>query len=343
MPRKRLVRREKKRLRIVQVISNAPNARPVPSAKHGGTEKIVYELTEALVRRGHDVYLFAAKGSRSSAKLITYPKNLKSKGIAKFVFRKLPPLVDIIHDHTFRSELGRRQLRIPTVCTIHMPSKQHVKNPVYVSRRAQLVIGKNRGFYVHNGINPREYGFSNEKYGYLLFMGRIIREKGILQALDIADQTGKRLVIAGPIKDPVLFRKKIAPRMLRNPNIRYIGAVGGKQKAYVLKHAECLIFPTLWEEPFGLVMIEAMACGTPVLALRNGAVPEVLAAFPYLICNSVAEIVSKVRQNRYPQSTVLRRYVMNRFTNNKMTNRYLKIYHTVMQRSIYMNMKRKEP
>ncbi|MEX2462337.1 MAG: glycosyltransferase [Paenibacillaceae bacterium] len=322
-----------KPLRIVQVISNYPQASRVPPTNQGGTEKIVYELTEELVHRGLDVYLYAAKGSRSSARLITYPKSLKSKSIGSFVLNTLPKRVDIIHDHTFNSVLGRTKNKIPTVCTLHLPAKHWVNNPVYVSKRARLVMGKNRGFYVYNGINPKEYQYSEQKRGYLLFIGRILREKGILHALDVADKTKKKLIIAGPIKDRKLFNSRIIPRMKRNPNIRYVGAVGGIRKQHLLKHASCLLFPTIWEEPFGLVMIEAMACGTPVLALKNGAVPEILAKFPELICENVGEMVRKVKQANFPSSRQLRKYVSERFTTKKMTNEYLRIYYRIRRKS----------
>jgi glycosyltransferase involved in cell wall biosynthesis len=323
------------RLRIVQVISNTPNATRLPPTNQGGTEKIVYELTEELVRRGKDVYLYAASGSRSSAKLIPYPKNVGRKEIGSFILSKLPRNVDIIHDHTFNSALGRRNLRIPTLCTLHLPVKHWVKYPVYVSKRARQVIGRNRGFYVYNGINPREYEYSEIKHGYLLFIGRVMRQKGILHALDIADRTKKKLIIAGPIKDRSLFMTKIAPRIRKNPNIKYVGAVGGKRKQALLKYASCVLFPTLWEEPFGLVMIEAMACGTPVVALNNGAVKEIMSGFPSLICNSVGEMVEKVNREHFPSSKVLRKYVIDHYTTAKMTDGYLKIYDKIRRKPTF--------
>lgn len=316
-----------RRLKIVQVIS--PNAQPLPSHK-GGTEKAVYELTEELVRRGHDITLFAPPGSRSSAKLITYSGNLTHDGLADFVLDRLPRNVDVIHDHSFRSSLGLRKPSVPTVCTIHLPVKQQVEHPVYVSKRARQLMGNNRGYCVYNGINPDEYEFSADKHDYLLFLGRIIRNKGILQALDIAERTGKRLIIAGPIKAPSFFKKEVEPRIAKNPKIRFVGAVDGKEKQKLLKHAQCLLFPILWEEPFGFVMVEALACGTPVLALKKGAVSEVLSGFPQLICNSVDEMVQKIKRPDYPAPSALRKYVVNRFTNKKMTEEYLKIYHEVM-------------
>ncbi|OPA77777.1 glycosyl transferase [Paenibacillus selenitireducens] len=329
--KKRMKLPKKNKLTIVQVISNYPSAQPVPSIK-GGTEKIVFELTEELVRRGHNVYLFAALGSRSKANLITYPKGLRHKSIARFVTRKTPMGADIIHDHTFHSAIGQTIQSIPTLCTFHIPVKRRVKYPVYVSKSARQLTGNNKGFYVYNGINTSEYEFSTEKHGYLLFMGRIIRNKGVLHAIEVAEKTGKKLIIAGPVKAPHFFRREVKPRIQKNANIQYVGPVGGKLKQQLLKHAECVLFPTLWDEPFGLVMIESMACGTPVLALGNGAVPEVLSGFPNLICNTVHDMVAKVRKKKYPTPHKLRKYVTKRFTNKKMTDSYMEIYQDIIQR-----------
>lgn len=316
----------KKRWNIVQVISNAPNAKPLPPTNQGGTEKIVYELTEQLVRLGHRVTLFAPRGSRSRARLVSFPQGLRDYGIAPFVLKRLPRGVNIIHDHTFTGALGRRKPPVPTVNTIHMPRRLQVPHPVYVSNRARQMMGRGRGYFVYNGINPREYEFSKQKKGYLLFMGRLISAKGVIHAIRVAELTNRKLIIAGPIKDFKLFRIQISPRIRRNPNIRYVGAVGGKRKQNLLKHASCLLFPSVWEEPFGLVMLEAMACGTPVLALRNGSVPEVLSGYPNLICRSVGDMAQKVKAGRFPKPHELRAYVVRRFTTLRMAQAYLRLY-----------------
>ncbi|OPH61218.1 glycosyl transferase [Paenibacillus ferrarius] len=320
-----------KRLHIIQVISNFPNAHKLPPTNQGGTEKVVYELTENLVKRGHHVTLFASSGSRTSAKFVPFPKGLRGKGIARYVLTKMPRHVDVIHDHTFNSALGQLKLKTPTICTLHMPVKRYVKHPVYVSKRARTVMGKNRGHYVYNGLNPSEYQFSSKKQGYLLFMGRILREKGVLQAIEIAERTKKKLIIAGPIKNKAWFDRELAPRIRKNPHIHFVGPVGGINKQKLLKYAKCVLFPSLWEEPFGLVMIEAMACGTPVIALNRGAVTEVLAGFPHMICRSIPEMIAKVKQGSFPDPYSLRRYVSRRFTTSKMTGRYLAIYQKVIK------------
>ncbi|MGO4272378.1 glycosyltransferase, partial [Paenibacillus sp. TAF58] len=138
---------------------------------------------------------------------------------------------------------------------------------------------------------------------------------------------------AGPIKDKALFLNIIVPRIRNNQNIRYVGAVGGKKKQKLLKYASCLLFPSLWEEPFGLVIIEAMACGTPVIALNRGSVPEVLAGFPQLICQSIPEMIKKVKKGKFPAPATLRQYVIRRFTTVKMTTKYLSIYESVIKQN----------
>lgn len=312
-------------LKIVQV---APDVYPVPPENYGGIEAVVYELTEELVKQGHDVYLFAPKVSKTSAKLIPYIHNSKGdyNQIVDFVLKNLPEGVDIIHDHTLVSALGRKDLNIPTVCTIHGTINYKVKYPVFVSKRAREVIGGNHGFYVYNGLNLKEYEFLEDKQDYMLYLGRLDKIKGLDIALDIADKTKKKLVIAGPVHDFNYYSKVVEPRIKNNSRIEYIGSVGGKKKQEILKHASCLLFPTSWEEPFGLVMIEAMACGTPVLALSNGAVPEVLKGFPQLICKSAEEMIQKVEASNFPHPNSLREYVLNNFTTENMAAGYLEIY-----------------
>jgi glycosyltransferase involved in cell wall biosynthesis len=260
---------------------------------------------------------------------MAYPPGLDENGIAGFVASTMPRDVDLIHDHTFNSAVSRERWSTPTVCTQHITRNYGVPNPVYVSKRALDIIGQGRGHYVYNGINPQEYEFSEEKHDYLLFMGRIILEKGILQAIEVAERTGQRLIIAGPADDTELFEGEIKHHMKRNPKIEYVGAVGGTRKQELLKHARCLLFPVQWEEPFGLVMIEAMACGTPVLGLANGSVPEVLAGFPQLICGSLDDMANKVLHEPFPSPRALREYVEHNFTTAIMTDRYLQIYELV--------------
>lgn len=314
-----------RKLKIIQV---APDIYPVPPPDYGGIEAVVYELTEELVKKGHEVYLYAAEGSKTSANLIPYkhtPRGDHNK-IAEYVLSTMPEGVDIVHDHTLVSVLGKRNLDIPTVCTIHGAINNRLENPVFVSKRALQVIGGNHGFYVYNGLSLKEYEYCEEKDDYMLYLGRLDKAKGINHALEVAERANKRLVIAGPVHDTAYFAKEVAPRLKNNSKIEYIGSIGGKKKQEVLKHASCLLFPTSWEEPFGLVMIEAMACGTPVLAFSNGAVPEVLKGFPELICKNIDEMVNKIMLSSFPQPQVLRDYVIKNFNSENMADGYIEIY-----------------
>lgn len=319
----------RERLRIVQV---APDAIPVPPKDYGGIERVVFDLTEELVRQGHGVYLYASQGSRSSAKLIPYKhNNSDAKAIADFLAATLPENIDLIHDHTHASVIDGLGLHIPVVSTIHDSRKNNAQYPVYLCRKALRDVGGNNGFFAYNGINVTDYEFSRNKGDYLLFMGLLYSHKGVNHAIKVAQRTGKQLIIAGPIYSVDYYRKEIEPHLINNANIRCVGPVGGKQRQNILKYARCMLFPSVWEEPFGLVLIEAMACGTPVLAFGNGAVPEVLFGFPELICRDVDEMIEKVQNQAFPDAHLLREYVENNFSVGKLAENYLKIYRDVLK------------
>lgn len=320
------------KLRIVQV---APDVYPVPPVNYGGIERVVYDLVEEQVRRGHEVYLFAPKGSKTSAKLIPYRHETtwSQNEIIKDVTADLPAGIDIVHDHTHSSVIGQIQLPVPVVCTEHFSGNCPVKYPVYASRTVLERYGNNKGLFVHHGINLKEFEYSEAKENYLLYIGKLDESKGPQFAVETAKRTGKMLLLAGPIHDQSYFDKHIAPRIISDPNIMYIGEIGGRKKQHYIKHAECVLFPTLCKESFGLVAVEAMACGTPVLAFPNGAVPEVLARFPQLICNNTADMAQKVKRCDYPSSKALRECVQNNFTIEIMTDRYLEIYKKILETS----------
>jgi glycosyltransferase involved in cell wall biosynthesis len=319
------------KLRIVQV---APDIYPVPPKNYGGIERVVYDLVEELVARGHEVFLFAPGQSKTSAKLIPYKhtRTWCQEEIINDVITSLPNDIDIIHDHTHASVIGRIKLpvSVPVVCTEHFSANCPVKYPIYASRTVLEDYGNSIGFFVHHGINVNEFEFSEIKENYLLYIGKIDQSKGPQFAIEASEKTNKLLFLAGPIHDQHYFNNNIMPRILSNPNIHYIGEVGGRRKQDLIKHAECVLFPTLCRESFGLVAIEAMACGTPVLGFANGAVPEVLEFFPDLICKSTSEMIEKVKTGNYPTPKSLRENAENNFSTELMTDGYLKIYRKVI-------------
>ncbi|NOU63131.1 glycosyltransferase [Paenibacillus sp. LMG 31461] len=314
---------KKRSLRIIQVIS--PVCSPVSAVDTAGTEKIVYEITQELVKRGHKVILYAPKGSKVSAKLVPFPKYFEDRHLPAFIRKTRPSKVDLIHDHTFTSIVRLRKMGIPVLPTHHLPTNKEFHDSVYVSRAARRNAGAN-GQVVHNGINPDEYEYSEGKDDYLLFIGRILPDKGVIHAIEVAERNNQKLIIAGPIKDEEYFRNILVPRIDKNENIHYIGAVAGKQKQDLLKRARCVLFPSIWKEPFGLVLIEAMISGTPVLALNNGAAIEVLEGFPQLVCNSIDELAHKALKESFPPPHVLREYVLNKFTTSTMVDQYITLY-----------------
>ncbi|MQR94338.1 FkbM family methyltransferase [Fictibacillus phosphorivorans] len=316
-------------MRIVHV---APDFYPVPPLNYGGIERMIYALVEESVKRGHEVYLYAREGSATSAQLIPYHHEPgRPEHIATFVKQTLPEKIDIIHDHTHLSVIGKLKLTVPTVCTIHDSLNNDVEHPVYLSRRALEHVGKGKGYYVYNGIDLNEYPFQKEKEDYLLFLGVISAHKGIHHALEIAEKTKRRMKIAGPVFNTEYFLNEVEPRINKLPHVEYVGEVGGEYRLKLLREAACLVFPTSWEEPFGLVMVEAMACGTPVVALDNGAVSEVLNGFPTQICKNTDEMIAHlpVRYDAFG----LREYVSKHFTVGHMTENYISLYKEVIQQS----------
>lgn len=327
---------EKTETKLMKIVQVAPDIFTLPPTNYGGIEKMVYEITEELSRRGHEVYLYAPKGTTTSANLIEYEHNKawNDKAIREFVTKTLPKGIDIIHDHTHHSVIGKENLEIPTVCTIHCTVNNDVKYPVYVSEKALERYGGYYGERVYNGINIEEYEYSEEKNDYLLFLGALRPWKGVHHALDVAIRTNHKLIVAGPITNGDYFENEISPIMRNNSNIVYVGAVGGKEKQDLLKHAKYVMFPSIYEEPFGLVMIEALACGTPVLALAKGAVPEVLEGFPQLICKSIDEMVDKVLNQSLPDPKTMRKYVTKRFSTQTMVDDYIQIYKEIMKKTL---------
>ena len=319
------------RFRPLKIVQVAPDIYALPS-NYGGIEKIVYDLTEELVNKGHEVYLFAPKGTISSGKLIPYEHKgtWKATEIVKHVKAFLPDQVDIIHDHTHYSSIGKENLSIPTVCSIHISSYNKVKHPVYVSELMLHTVGNSQGYQIPNGINLKEFQYSEEKKEYFLFLSRLSKQKGTHFALDICERANINLKIAGPISNNKEYMAEFEPRIRKNPNIEYVGTVEGQQKQELLKFSKCMLFPTNCNEAFGLVMIEAMACGTPVLALNNGAVSEVLNGFPELICDTVDEMLDKALNMTFPHPRLLREYIANNYSTNSMTEQYLELYKNII-------------
>ncbi|HEX7071016.1 MAG TPA: glycosyltransferase family 4 protein [Rhodothermales bacterium] len=340
-------------MRIAQV---APLAESVPPARYGGTERVVSYLTEELVRRGHDVTLFASGDSETSARLIAPIERALWRGehllpdiyhiICLEQLRREAHRFDIVHFHLDFWHLPlMKSLQVPYVTTMHgrldlpdlvalydtFPNEPLVS--ISDAQRTPLADLSWQGT-VYNGIPADLLRPRYEQGEYLAFMGRVSPEKGLDRAIDIAIGAGRPLRISAAIQPPNrrYFEEEIEPR-LDHPLVEYVGELGGSEKEEFLRHASALLFPIDWPEPFGLVMTEAMACGTPVVAFRRGSVPEVVEeGVSGFIVDDVDGAVQMLEHIEALDRRSVRRAFEARFTDVHMTDGYLDVYHRVLSR-----------
>lgn len=339
-------------MRIAQV---APLIESVPPKKYGGTERIVSYLTESLVAQGHEVTLFASGDSQTSADLCAVvPEALRLAKVPRDphvahmlqleeVVRKRHQF-DIIHYHTdyFHFPVFRH-LETPHVTTLHgrldLPDLADVyrefrEMPVVSisnSQRRPLPMA-NWVATVYNGTSDT-YTFRSRPGEYLAFLGRFSPEKGPEKAIEIALQTGLPLKMAAKIDnvDREFFEAKIRPA-LDHPLVEYVGEVDERAKDELLGGALALLLPIQWPEPFGMVMTEAMACGTPVIAFERGSVPEVVKPrVSGFIARSVAEAVQFVPRIRELDRRACRRYFEQNFTIRHMAENYVRAYRGILK------------
>jgi glycosyltransferase involved in cell wall biosynthesis len=347
-------------MRIAQI---APLWERVPPPAYGGIELIVGLLTDELVKRGHDVTLFASGDSITRAKLSSvHPQalrldpNVRECGIYEMlqlaqVYERAGEF-DLIHSHIGCSALPYTRLtKTPTVHTLHgifTPDNQkmygYAKAQPYVSisdAQREPRLGLNCVATVYNSIDVASHKFfpTPDTPAYLAFLGRISPEKGPKQAIEIAKATGIPLKMAGKI-DPVdveFFDREIKP-LIDGEFIQFLGEADHQMKNNLMGRAIATLFPIQWREPFGLVTIESMAAGTPVIAMGLGAVPEILAhGYSGFICNNVAECIAAVSQIPSISRLACREYVEHNFGVDSMTNGYEAVYQKVLAEKFSRN------
>ncbi len=338
-------------MRIAQI---APLYERVPPVAYGGTERIVSYLTEELVRRGHDVTLFASGDSATRARLVAgAPRALRTDAdvldpITHHVVQLRRVIerageFDLIHNHMdYLAFPIAAATRTPMVTTLHgrldLPDLPPVFaaypeiNPISISlaQRAGLPGARWRGM-VHHGLPPHLLTTGRGEGGYLAFLGRISIEKRVDAAIRIAEATGSRLRIAAKIDphDRDYFHE-IAPSF-ESPLVEFVGEIGEREKSRFLGEARALLFPVDWPEPFGLAVIEALACGTPVITRRRGAVPELVThGRTGFVCDDEEAMIAAVARLGAIDRAECRRAFEASFTTARMADDYLRIYHEVV-------------
>jgi len=335
-------------MRIAQV---APLYERVPPQLYGGTERVVSYLTEELVRLGHEVTLFASGDSLTQARLAACcPRALRldpdcQDPLAPHV-RMLGQVYqrarefDVLHCHTDYLGLPlSRSTPTPTVLTLHGRLDIPDIAPLYREYPAVALVSisdaqrfplpeVNWAATVHHGLPPDLYAFQPRPTSSLLFLGRISPEKRPDSAIRVACRAGVPLRIAAKVDkvDRAYFETTIRP-LLDHPLIEFLGEVDERQKRVLLGEALALLFPIDWPEPFGLVMIEALACGTPVIARLRGSVPEVLReGTTGVLCETEDDMVEAVRRVATLERAACRREFEQRFTARVMAQQYLEVY-----------------
>jgi glycosyltransferase involved in cell wall biosynthesis len=299
-----IVEREaaEQRLRIAML---APPWIAVPPPGYGGIEFVVALLCDALVARGHDVELFCAPGSRSAATVRPLLREAHPESIERSLFEadhvarafaavdaasRTGRPFDLVHDHCGYTALAMaNRLATPLVHTIHGPfdratkefyARHGAKGSLVCISHAQAQAapaGAHVSAVVHNPIDVHSWPVGYRKEDYLLWVGRMVPEKGPHRAIEVAKATGRPLVLAGVVQPGFerFFATEIEPH-IDGRMIRYVGEVGGARKQRLFADAFAFLMPIRWPEPFGMVIVEALAAGTPVLAFAHGAAPEII-------------------------------------------------------------------
>ncbi len=341
-------------MKIAQV---APLYESVPPKYYGGTERVVSYLSEELLKQGHEVTLFASGDSVTKAHLIApCRRSLRLDKhcvdqlahhvlMLEMVFRE-PDRFDIIHFHIdYLHFLLSRRYKVPHLTTLHGRLDIPDLVPLYQEFRDMPVVSISNAQReplpwlnwlgtVYHGLPEDLYNFREKPGDYLAFLGRIAPEKRVDRAIEIAKRIGMPIKIAAKVDkvDKDYFEDVVEP-LLRNPLVEYVGEIGEGEKDEFLGNAYALLFPINWPEPFGLVMIEAMACGTPVIAYRRGSVPEVMEeGATGFIVQGLEDAIEAVHRIPTLSRKRCRQVFEERFSASRMARDYIALYQQVVER-----------
>ena len=345
-----------RKLRIAQI---APLWHSIPPQKYGGIERIISFLTEELVKRGHEVTLFASRNSKTKAKLISLVKEgVIASGIDwgdywwdlfnhSVVFQKASDF-DIIHCHwELMGSFFQRFTKVPVLHTLHnTPQSSHLRwevfkyfkddlNLVFISKseKRNSPLRFKNSWVVYNGIDVSQFKFNPYSKEHFIWIARIAHKKGTKEAIEIAKKANVKLLLAGQIQPQhrKYFETKIKPEL--NSQIQYVGELSQQELSDFYGQAKACLYPINWEEPFGLIMAEAMACGTPVIALDRGSVKEVVEdGKTGFVLKNLEESVEAIKKIDQIDRSACRKRVENLFTYQRMVSDYEKIYQEILGR-----------
>jgi glycosyltransferase involved in cell wall biosynthesis len=298
----------------MKVVLVAPPSITVPPLKYGGTQRVVFWLAIGLSEQGHDVTILAKKGSYINDKInvIEIPDKITDKEVVEY----LPESFDIVHFHIKLNF----EPSFPYLQTLHGNCKNDEflpQNISFVSKKHAQNHGGN--FFVYNGLDINNFEFSASHNNYFSYIGKINADyKNSSYAVHLAKKIGFDLKLAGGWRPS--FRS----------NINYLGKVGGQNKIDFLKNARALIFPTAWEEPMGLVVIESLACGAPVIVSDRGSMPELVSEEVGFVCKNEIDYINAIENIDQIDQRNCREYIENNFTHSIMTDNYLKLYKKIL-------------
>ncbi len=328
---------------------------PLPPPEYAGTEWVVYSLTEELVKRGHEVTLFSVGESKTSAELDyvfdkafglqndvmkTIKGSFKPWRHVAHCFKQYDKF-DVIHSHAqFNGLPFAATVPTPTLNTFHRvyefesdDEKELVnahKDLNYASiSDSQRTMDLNYVGTVYNGIPIEKFSFTEEKEDFLLWVGRLVDKKGPREAIELAKRTGEKLIMIGKKTRPEFFEKEIAPH-IDGEQIKFLGTMSQGDLVDYYQRAKAFVFPIKWNEPFGLVPVEAMSCGTPVIAFKNGGVAETVidgeTGFLVEESDSIEGLIEAHSKIKKIRPKACRKHVESNFTVSKMTSDYEKLY-----------------
>jgi glycosyltransferase involved in cell wall biosynthesis len=325
-----------------------------PPKGYGGTELVASELAKGLTRRGHEVTVFATGNSRPGAELVAHfaqpvwpPDELAELRHAAFSWMHISrasPRFDVVHCHQAPSISFSSVSPLPVVVTIHHHRVDSLVDYyldfprvsfVAISKRQAELLPELRCTVIHHGVDPDLYPAGEGLGGYFAFVGRLAPEKGAHVAIDATAVAGGELWIGGTVHpcDHEYFTRDVEPR-LGFRHVRWLREVHGETKGELLRGAKALLFPIDWEEPFGLVMIEAMLSGTPVIAFPRGSAPEVIEdGVTGFLVRTEAEMVDRMRRIGSIDRLRCRARAIERFSTARMTRDYERVYEDAMSRA----------